>query len=99
MSVIASERSAGVRTVVVVVAVFAFGVGSGVADVTVAVAVIVPPDGGAVIFTVIVGAAPTRSVLRMQVTIWPLFAHDQPMPVADTNATLPAGRRYSTSTF
>ena len=70
--------------------------GSFVAELTEAVFAAVPADGGAVIATVIAGAAPEASDGRAQVTVVvPL--HDQPVPDAETNDA-PAGSVSVTDT-
>src|SRR5262245_5911821 len=74
-------------TNVVVVAVLLPTTGSRVVVAIVAESVIVPAVDGAVVVIVIAGAAPTASVGRVQVTVWPAAAQIQPLPVALTNAT------------
>ena len=70
--------------------------GSFVEDDTAAVFKAVPADGGAVIATVIAGAAPEASDGRVHVTVVvPL--HDQPVPEAETNDA-PAGSVSVTDT-
>jgi hypothetical protein len=85
-------RSAEAVTVVVAVAVLFAGFGSAVVEATLAVLLKLPAWFGALTVTVITGAvAPAASAARVHVTdTLPVFEHDQPVPVADTNVT-PAG--------
>src|SRR5262245_14137055 len=78
-------------TVVSAVAVLFPGVGSTADELTVAVFEMRPPEEGAVTVIVIVGAAPTARLARVQVTVpeeWPQL---HPDPLALLKLT-PAGR-------
>ena len=97
---LAIARSALAVTVVVTVEELLPGTGSAVVDATDAVFDSEPAWFGAVTVTVITGAdAPVVRAARVQVTdTLPVFAHAQPVPVADTNVT-PAGRVSVTDRF
>ncbi len=81
-------KSASVVTEVCVVEVLFPELGSLVAEVTFATAVSVPVEAGALITMVILGAAPTASEARVQVTTPPEAPQVHPEPVIETRTAL-----------
>src|ERR1044071_1792713 len=97
LSVAMIERSAESNTLVVSDASLLARSRSAVEAVTLASSTRTPLDGGVVILARIDGAAPTSSVARVQVMIWPAGTQFHPVPIALWNSTLPSGRRLVTT--